>query len=592
MRLRFSEFISTETILGLTLLASVLSAQLIPVQAQTDQRSLRVKRSEQVKQWPNRAKRWALIIGVDQYKDKQISSLNGAANDAKLLADALIQYAGFPPDQVVLLATDQPEERQPTRINILRRLSNLKAAVPQDGLLVISFAGHGIEQNTQAYLLPSDAQISDDIAFLEETSLSVSRMRDRIRAMGVQQVVLILDACRSDPMGRADMPNRLTEAYTRSLNFDLINKDVTAFAILYATAVGERAYEYAEKRQGYFTWAVVEGLKGAAANDRGEVTLAGLLKYIQEIVPKRIIVDLGRSKRQRPFAVIEGYKADELVLAVVKTLPSDSPDTTSRKSVDVALFELSFWDTIKFSKDRADFEAYLNEFPNGRFVSLAENRLKNLEEVVKNPSPTNADLIKLLRDRKYDEAIPLAESTLSDQTKNLGPEHPLVARTLNNLALAYYQKGDYEKAESFYQRSLAILVKAFGIEHPEVTTILINLGDLYRAKKDYQKAEPLYLRALAIREKVFGPDDPYVGQSINNLGELYYEQAKYSKAEILYRRAVTLDARNDSYHHKLGLSLFRQQKYDEAEAEFKEAIKLKPNNITYQDALKELSNKK
>jgi len=49
-----------------------------------------------------------------------------------VLAEALVRHAGFPADQVVLLATDQPLERQPTRVNLLRRLSNLVAAVPKD----------------------------------------------------------------------------------------------------------------------------------------------------------------------------------------------------------------------------------------------------------------------------------------------------------------------------------------------------------------------------------------------------------------------------------------------------------------------------
>src|SRR6266567_397235 len=121
-----------------------------------------------VTSWPSKAKRWALVIGVDQYADPQISPLKGAANDAKTLAAALIQHAGFPQDQVILLSTDQPAERQPTRLNILRRLSNLASLVPKDGLLLISFAGHGIERGGQAYLVPSDAQLSEDVSFLQE----------------------------------------------------------------------------------------------------------------------------------------------------------------------------------------------------------------------------------------------------------------------------------------------------------------------------------------------------------------------------------------------------------------------------------------
>src|SRR6185295_19948332 len=106
-----SIFIST--ILPLILIIAAYDSHIAFAHAQVDQRGLRIQQSEQVKKWPDQSKRWALIIGVDQYKDRQISSLSGAANDAKHLADALEKYAGLLPDQVILLATDQPEERQP-----------------------------------------------------------------------------------------------------------------------------------------------------------------------------------------------------------------------------------------------------------------------------------------------------------------------------------------------------------------------------------------------------------------------------------------------------------------------------------------------
>ncbi|PYS90345.1 MAG: hypothetical protein DMF64_15340, partial [Acidobacteria bacterium] len=266
---------------------------------------------------PGQTKRFALIIGVDQYSDPQVVGLGGAANDARLLADSLVRNAGFPADQVVLLASDQPEERKPTRGNILRRLSNLAAVVPKDGLLLFSFAGHGIERNSQAFLLPSDAQVSDDVNLLEQTAINVVTIKDWIRKTGVSQVLLLLDACRNDPSaGRAAADNPLTKNYMRGFDFDVRNREVQAFATIYATEIGRRAYELKEQRHGYFTLALVEALRGQAANAKGEVTLASLVKYLQDNVPRRVLLDLGQGKVQRPFAVVEGYRADELVLSV------------------------------------------------------------------------------------------------------------------------------------------------------------------------------------------------------------------------------------------------------------------------------------
>jgi hypothetical protein len=366
----------------------LISATSKEVTSQTVDRG--IKLGSEVKALPAAAKRYALIIGVDQYADTQITTLGGASNDAKTLANALIQYAGFPGEQVTLLASDQPAERQPTRGNILRRLSNMAAVIPPDGLLLISFAGHGIERGGQAFLLPADSQVSNDVDLLEQTAINVSQIKDRIRKIGVKQVLMILDACRNDPVGRANADNPLTTAYTRGFNFDLRNREVQAFATLYATEVGHRAYEYKEKKQGYFTWVLVEALRGGAANEKGEVTLSTLVKYLQERVPKRVLQDLGPGKAQKPFAVVEGYRADELVIAVRDPRAAASqpyvPDMTTQSnapgrdtSIDLkssaanSSLEGTTWTgnrpetgeyTIKFAKD-GQLQYIINVMQNG-----------------------------------------------------------------------------------------------------------------------------------------------------------------------------------------------------------------------------------
>jgi tetratricopeptide (TPR) repeat protein len=366
-------------------LTAMASVHLAPkTLAQIERRRQLVQPPATVDKWPAKGKRFALVIGVDEYEDTQINPLTGAANDAKALADALVRYAGFPRDQVILLASDQPRERRPTHGEILARLSNLRGLVPADGLLLVSFAGHGMEREGRGFLCPADARINGDMALLEDTAISVEVMRERIRQTGVKQVVVILDACRNDPSGRGESENKLTESYAHEFNFDVRNRDVTAFATLYATEVGSVAYEYKEKKQGYFTWALVEGLKGAAANDKGEVTLAGLRQYLEEAVPKQVRLDLGREKKQRPWAEIQGYKAEELVISVTGRV-STVPETATGR-MDPAAVELSFWDSIKASTDPEDFREYLMQFPEGRFAGLARNRVRNLAAAAKRES--------------------------------------------------------------------------------------------------------------------------------------------------------------------------------------------------------------
>ena len=74
-----------------------------------------------------------------------------------------------------------------------------------------------------------------------------------------------------------------------------------------------------------------------------------------------------------------------------------------------------------------------------------------------------------------------------------------MAQSLNNLALLYYTQGQYAQAEPLYKRSLAIWEKALGPDHPSVATSLENLAGLYRATNRDKEAETLEQRAARIR---------------------------------------------------------------------------------------------
>jgi hypothetical protein len=332
-----------------------------------------------IAQLPGASKRWALIVGVDTYEDRQITPLYAASNDANALADAFTRYAGFPKEQVILLASNQPPERQPTRGNVLLRLANLARLVPKDGLLLFAFAGHGIERNNQAFLLPADAKMSDNVRILQSTALSVTEIKDWVQEMSVKQVIILMDACRNDPTsGRGNAPNPMTEAYRRGFDFDATNGHVEAFATLYATRVGERAYEYAEKKHGYFSWAVVEALRGRAANDQGEVTLGSLERYLQDTVPRQIGIDLGAGKDQRPFADVRGFKASELVLAKVdpKNLQEPLPMAAAP---DPRVRQLEDWQRIRATRDVRLLADYQSKNPSSPFAEEAARRIELLE---------------------------------------------------------------------------------------------------------------------------------------------------------------------------------------------------------------------
>jgi CHAT domain-containing protein len=91
----------------------------------------------------------------------------------------------------------------------------------------------------------------------------------------------------------------------------------------------------------------------------------------------------------------------------------------------------------------------------------------------------------------------LYQRSLKIREKQLGPEHPDTATSLNDLALLYQAMGDHGKAEPLFLRSLKITEKQLGPEHPDTAAQLENLAFLYASRGDLVRARPLAERATA-----------------------------------------------------------------------------------------------
>ena len=97
--------------------------------------------------------------------------------------------------------------------------------------------------------------------------------------------------------------------------------------------------------------------------------------------------------------------------------------------------------------------------------------------------------------------IPSALCLVVATPGTLGPDHPSVAATLNNLALLYWAQGRYAEAEPLLKRALAIFEKALGPEHPNVAQSLENYAVLLRKTGRGAEAEKMEVRAKSMRTK-------------------------------------------------------------------------------------------
>ena len=101
----------------------------------------------------------------------------------------------------------------------------------------------------------------------------------------------------------------------------------------------------------------------------------------------------------------------------------------------------------------------------------------------------------------------------------------------------YLQAGKYNEAEPILKQCLVVFEKSLGPDHPVVAEALSNLAVLYVDRGRFAAAEPLIVRAMGVREKALGPEHPEVAASLNNLAILYRNQGRYAEAEPLHRRA-------------------------------------------------------
>uniref|UniRef100_A0A8C7I644 Kinesin light chain n=1 Tax=Oncorhynchus kisutch TaxID=8019 RepID=A0A8C7I644_ONCKI len=159
---------------------------------------------------------------------------------------------------------------------------------------------------------------------------------------------------------------------------------------------------------------------------------------------------------------------------------------------------------------------------------------------------------------RYEVAVPLCKQALEDLEKTSGHDHPDVATMLNILALVYrcpcyhnyvrlsfviiLDQNKYKEAAHLLNDALSIREKTLGKDHPDhpdVAKQLNNLALLCQNQGKYEEVEYYYCRALEIYERRLGPDDPNVAKTKNNLASCYLKQGKYKEAEILYKEILT-----------------------------------------------------
>lgn len=274
-------------------------------------------------------KKYALVVGISQYADPEITDLSFAARDAEEVGQCLVEVCGF--DEVRTLASGGDYE--PDHVNVVDALCNLAPLLSQDDLFLFYFAGHGIEAKSGARLLTSNSRIR----MPELASVSMEVLSDCLSRIECADRVLILDACRNDPRkGMGDEDNLLTSGFSRDIMAMAetpVEGVVPTTCVLFSCRPGERAYEWPDMQHGAFSHYLLEGLRGAAADGSGRITVQGLGQYVESQVPRW--AKKARTPRpQTPWGEQKGSWREVLLAARLASAPDPEPRVVlSQKNV-------------------------------------------------------------------------------------------------------------------------------------------------------------------------------------------------------------------------------------------------------------------
>ncbi len=127
----------------------------------------------------------ALLLGVAEYDDSSITSLPCVTSDINQLTTAF-EARGY-----VVEGTESSGRIGRTRLRGMVR-KFLETAKPEDAL-VIYLSGHGAYHDGVTYLIPTDADLSDDMG---EMAVSLSGWYGAIEDSKAAAVLFLVDACR------------------------------------------------------------------------------------------------------------------------------------------------------------------------------------------------------------------------------------------------------------------------------------------------------------------------------------------------------------------------------------------------------------
>jgi uncharacterized caspase-like protein len=306
-------------------------------------------------------KRVAFVVGNGAYKNVQ--PLPNPAIDAKSMAKVL-RNVGF---EVV-------EGSNLTREKMTERLLEFGKKAQGADVALFFYAGHGIAINGTNYLLPVDADLKSEMDVKLGSAINIDVTLDQTMSDAKVKLVF-LDACRDNPFAAKIRSASATRSVIVQAGLAEM-KSGEGTLIAFATGPGQTALDGQEGTNSPFTRALMANIASPGVE-------------IQQAMTKvRAQVNEETNKGQLPWGHTNLIGSVYLNPAAAGTT-AEAPNTPAVTVSAAPEVEIEFWRSIKESNKTEELNAYLTNYPNGQFKSLALARIASLQD---GPSTTTRNL--------------------------------------------------------------------------------------------------------------------------------------------------------------------------------------------------------
>jgi uncharacterized caspase-like protein len=231
-----------------------------------------------------KAKMWILLVGVNQYQDEHFPALAYSAVDCQELGAALTDaIKEFPRKQII---THHDFAAFPTFEAVSNSLKQIISSARSQDTVLFYFSGHGVIEQTsqQAVLCLSDTQNDS----LLTTGLRMQELLNLLESCAARSQLIWLDACHSGSMllhgGKGVEEPTIIGSFEPTAQLIKVLRSRAAhsrgsYAFLSCNE-GQRSWEFPELGHGVFTYYLIQGLRGDAADAQGVIEADGLYRYV------------------------------------------------------------------------------------------------------------------------------------------------------------------------------------------------------------------------------------------------------------------------------------------------------------------------